>query len=44
MVGGSANLFGFPFGSGGAAGRAIDGVSFVTVTSGSGDIRGPQIN
>jgi tail fiber adhesin Gp38 len=44
MAGGSANLFGFPFGSGGAAGKSIDGVSFVTVTSGSGDIRGGTIN
>lgn len=31
-------------GSGGAAGAAIDGDSFVTVTVGPGDIRGPQIN
>jgi len=30
--------------SGGAAGAAIDGVSFVTVTVGPGDIRGPEIN
>jgi hypothetical protein len=29
---------------GGAAGTAIDGDSFVTVTVGPGDIRGPQIN
>jgi hypothetical protein len=42
------NLFGGEFGpplpAGGAAGAAIDGVSFVNVTSGSGDIRGGQIN
>lgn len=31
-------------GAGGAAGNGIDGVSFVTVTVGPGDIRGPQIN
>jgi hypothetical protein len=30
-------------GTGGAAGRAIDGVSFVTKT-GTGDIRGSQVN
>lgn len=29
---------------GGAAGSAIDGVSFVTITVGPGDIRGPEIN
>jgi hypothetical protein len=33
-----------PGGSGGAAGPAIDGDSFVTVTSGSADVRGPTIN
>ncbi len=30
--------------TGGAAGAAIDGVSFVTVVSGAGDVRGPTIN
>lgn len=30
--------------SGGSAGSAIDGISFVTVTSGPGDIRGGQVN
>lgn len=33
-----------PAGLGSAAGAAIDGVSFVTVTVGPGDIRGPEIN
>jgi len=28
----------------GAAGKAIDGVSYITVTAGPGDIRGPQVN
>ena len=32
------------YGSGGAPGAAIDGISFVTVTAGPGDRRGPQIN
>jgi hypothetical protein len=31
-------------GTGGAAGAAIDGDSYVTITAGTGDIRGPQIN
>lgn len=31
-------------GSGGAAGRAIDGNSFLTFTNGQGDIRGPRVN
>jgi hypothetical protein len=31
-------------GAGGAAGNAIDGVSYVTVVEGPGDIRGPQVN
>jgi hypothetical protein len=31
-------------GAGGSPGAAIDGVSFVTIIAGSGDIRGPQIN
>jgi hypothetical protein len=31
-------------GIGGDAGNAIDGVSFVTITSGPGDRRGPEIN
>lgn len=35
---------GFSPAFGGAAGAAIDGVSFITVTVGPGDIRGPQIN
>jgi hypothetical protein len=30
--------------SGGAAGKAIDGLSFVNVTAGPGDIRGPKVN
>jgi len=32
------------YSAGGAAGAAIDGVSFVTVDAGPGDVRGPQIN
>lgn len=31
-------------GAGGAPGSAIDGISFVTVSTGPGDIRGPQVN
>jgi hypothetical protein len=31
-------------GAGGAPGNAIDGISFVTVSTGPGDIRGPQVN
>lgn len=31
-------------GAGGSPGSAIDGVSFVTVTAGPGDIRGPQVS
>jgi len=30
--------------AGGAAGSAIDGISFVTTTSGPGDRRGPLVN
>lgn len=33
-----------PRGAGGAAGASIDGLSYVTVTVGPGDLRGPQIN
>lgn len=45
-AGGGPGLSGTTFGAspGGAAGAAIDGVSFVTVTEGPGDIRGGQIN
>jgi hypothetical protein len=39
-----ANGLGFFNTNGGAAGAAIDGVSFVNVVSGSGDIRGSTIN
>lgn len=35
---------GAPFSVGGVTGTAIDGVSFLTVTSGSADVRGPTIN
>lgn len=34
----------WPPGTGGTAGAAIDGVSFLTITEGPGDIAGPQIN
>lgn len=44
LVGGQSNVFGFPAGTGGAPGAAIDGDSFVNITAGPGDIRGPQIN
>lgn len=33
-----------PRGTGAAAGASIDGDSFVTITAGPGDLRGPQIN
>ncbi|MAN77774.1 MAG: hypothetical protein CML24_11425 [Rhizobiales bacterium] len=35
--------YGTSGGAGGAAGSAIDGVSYITIT-GSGDLRGPQVN
>lgn len=41
---GSGSFSGNPGAAGGARGAAIDGVSYVTVTSGPGDIRGSQIN
>jgi hypothetical protein len=40
-TGGSAFGFG---GAGGSPGAAIDGISFVTITAGPGDRRGPEIN
>lgn len=46
-AGGGPGLAGsnaFGGGTGGAAGAAIDGVSFITVTEGPGDIQGSQIN
>lgn len=45
-AGGGPGLAGATAGSmaGGAAGAAIDGVSYITVTSGSADVRGPTIN
>lgn len=44
LSGSSAVDFLLPPGTGGAAGAAIDGVSFVNVIAGPGDIRGSQIN
>lgn len=40
----AGETFGSIGGAGGAAGRAIDGLSFVTKTGTGGDIRGPQVN
>jgi hypothetical protein len=41
---GNTGAFGFVFTAGGAAGSAIDGVSFVNVVSGSADVRGATVN
>lgn len=45
QAGSNATVGGTPEGGyGGAAGTAIDGDSYVTVTAGTGDVRGPAIN
>lgn len=41
---GNQNAGGVPAGLAGLAGASIDGISFVTILDGPGDLRGPQIN
>lgn len=44
LAGSNGNAGASTAGAGGSPGAAIDGVSLVTITAGTGDIRGPQIN